>query len=154
PLEEPTYEFLPVFTLDDRMLQVGAMLLMDLLIKAAMQAPLCRLLQDVFFKDNDVVESSLAVGGETCDAKAFQDVQVCFGCGDGPCIQLFEGWCYEGLHDWLADKVTRAKQGILAYVLQTDDDDQSCYIFFPGRRFITIGRAYGFPFDPGGLYSR
>ncbi|KAI5085042.1 hypothetical protein GOP47_0001211 [Adiantum capillus-veneris] len=125
------------------------MLLMDLLIKVAMQASLCRLLQVVFFKDNDV---SLAVGGETCDAKAFQSVQVCFGCGDGPCIQPFEGWFYEGLHDWLVDKVTGAKQGILAYVLQTNDDDQS-YIFYPGGSFITIGRAYGFPFDQAGAIA-
>ncbi|KAI5074876.1 hypothetical protein GOP47_0010837 [Adiantum capillus-veneris] len=69
-----------------------------------------------------------------------------------PCIQLFEGWFYEGLQDLLADKVTSAKQGILAYVLQTHDDDQS-YIFYPSGSFITIGRVYGFPFDPRGFYD-
>ncbi|KAI5082444.1 hypothetical protein GOP47_0002187 [Adiantum capillus-veneris] len=71
PLKEPTGEGMPVFALDYHFPQVGAMLLMDLLIKVAMQATLCRLLQVVFFKDNDVGERSLAIGGETGDAKYF-----------------------------------------------------------------------------------
>ncbi|KAI5063591.1 hypothetical protein GOP47_0022138 [Adiantum capillus-veneris] len=64
-LEEPTDEVLPMFLLDDRMPQVGVMLLMDLLIKVVMQAPLCCLLQVVFFKDDEAMESSLTDGWET-----------------------------------------------------------------------------------------
>ncbi|KAI5061699.1 hypothetical protein GOP47_0024204 [Adiantum capillus-veneris] len=86
PLEEPTNEVLSVFALDDWMPQVGAMLLMDLLIKVVMQATLCRLLQVVFFKDGDAMEISLDNGWETQGVEAMQGVHVCFGCGDGPCI--------------------------------------------------------------------
>ncbi|KAI5079181.1 hypothetical protein GOP47_0006852 [Adiantum capillus-veneris] len=129
PLEEPTYEVLPVFGLDDQMPQV------------------------VFFKDNDVVESSLAVGGETCDEKAFQDVQACVGHGDGSCLQFFEGLCCQELYTWMTYRVTNAKQGWCVFVLQTDDDDQS-HIFYPGGVYAMLGRAYGFPFDPGGCYGR
>ncbi|KAI5063640.1 hypothetical protein GOP47_0022187 [Adiantum capillus-veneris] len=57
--EESTSEDMPVSALDDQLPQVGAMLLMDVMLKVAMQVPLCRLLQVALLKDNDVVESSL-----------------------------------------------------------------------------------------------
>ncbi|KAI5075949.1 hypothetical protein GOP47_0010025 [Adiantum capillus-veneris] len=60
-------------------------------------------------KDNDAMEISLDNGWETQDAEDMLGVHVCFGREDGSCIQPFEQWCYEGLHDWLADKDTGAK---------------------------------------------
>ncbi|KAI5084845.1 hypothetical protein GOP47_0001014 [Adiantum capillus-veneris] len=73
PFEESTGEDMPLSALDDQLPQVA------------------------LHKDNDVVESSLAVGGETCDAKAFQDVHACVGRGGGSCMQFFEGLCYQDL---------------------------------------------------------
>ncbi|KAI5061682.1 hypothetical protein GOP47_0024187 [Adiantum capillus-veneris] len=60
--------------LEDRLPKVGAMLLMDVLLKVVLQVPLCRLPQVILFEDSHDMANSLAIEGETCDAKAFQDV--------------------------------------------------------------------------------
>ncbi|KAI5068607.1 hypothetical protein GOP47_0016952 [Adiantum capillus-veneris] len=60
--EGTTCEGMPVFALEDQLLQMDAMLLTDMLLKVAMQAPLCRLLLVILFEDNHAMTSSLADG--------------------------------------------------------------------------------------------
>ncbi|KAI5070541.1 hypothetical protein GOP47_0014884 [Adiantum capillus-veneris] len=60
--EGTTGEGMPVFALEDQLPQVDAMLLTDMLLKVAMQAPLCRLLQVILFEDNHAMAISLADG--------------------------------------------------------------------------------------------
>ncbi|KAI5079114.1 hypothetical protein GOP47_0006785, partial [Adiantum capillus-veneris] len=131
----------PVSTLDDQLPHVGAMLLVDVLLKVVLQMPLCRLLQDILFEDNDDMASSLAVGGETCDAKVFRDVQACVERGDGSCMQFFEGLCCQDLQEELAYKFTSATLGWFVSILQMDGDDQ-CHIIYPGGVYTMLGMTF------------
>ncbi|KAI5080234.1 hypothetical protein GOP47_0005713 [Adiantum capillus-veneris] len=119
--EGTTGEGMPVFALEDQLLQVDAMLLTDMVLKLAMQAPLCRLLQVILFEDNHAMATSLADGWETDDVKGLQGVPACFMCEEGSWVQFFEVLCCQELHTWIAYRFTSATLGWFVSVLQTDD---------------------------------
>ncbi|KAI5072999.1 hypothetical protein GOP47_0013105 [Adiantum capillus-veneris] len=124
------------------------MLLIDILLKVALQAVLHRLQSSL---DADyVIESPLA--GKSlmmygADASKVGEHNH-FMYQEGLWIQVVKGLWWGQLHAWLAYRFTGAKWGWFVYILQMGGNAQN-HRFYPGGAYTTLGKSRGFPFDPG-----
>ncbi|KAI5062537.1 hypothetical protein GOP47_0023076 [Adiantum capillus-veneris] len=138
---------------EDRLPKVGVMLLMDMLLKAALQV----VLHDLQSSRDEkyAIESSLAgerlmmYGGNSSQV----GVHACFLYEASVWILVVEDRCYAKLHERLVLGCTGTEIRLIMHVLWTHGFAQ-CHVFDPGGVCITVRRAYGFPFDPGGCYSQ
>ncbi|KAI5068827.1 hypothetical protein GOP47_0017172 [Adiantum capillus-veneris] len=130
-----------------KVFKVCAMLWMGLVLKDVMQADvhrLKRLLEADHAMEPSLARSSILVS----DAGIFQCTQVHFVCGKRFWI-LVEGICHAKVLQNFILGLAGAKRGLKSYVFQVDGYNR-CHIFDPGGAYTMLGRAYGFPFDPGG----
>ncbi|KAI5071962.1 hypothetical protein GOP47_0014213 [Adiantum capillus-veneris] len=134
-----------------KVLKVCAMLLMGLLLKVVVQATvhrLKRILEADHAMEPPLAGSSILV----YDAGILQCTQVHFVSGKIFWIHV-EGICHANLLQKFILGLAGAKRGLKSYVFQVDGYN-GCHIFYPGGVEIMLGKAHGFPFDPGICYSQ
>ncbi|KAI5067797.1 hypothetical protein GOP47_0018325 [Adiantum capillus-veneris] len=162
PFEEPTIEGMLGKHVGLDMQQVEencsvlllyAMLWIHMVLKVSLQVSLYRL--PGFFEEDYAMESSLAgekIMGYGGDASQV-GLQACFIYEASVWIQGIEDRYYAKLHERLVFGFTGAKKWLYMKILRMHGCTQ-CHVFDQGGVYTMLGRAYRFPFDPGGLYSK